>query len=136
VPDRDLPAHDSRGPRPPPYAPPSAGQCRPLSPGEQDRRRSTLGLARACSKGQQRPPPSSLTNEDRHYSDRSPPPQRGVAAFPLPRLTCTTHHIQQHLVPRSLAGESMPGYFPLTAIDGHRSSWSSNISAEPTFPRL
>jgi hypothetical protein len=81
--------------------------------------------------------PSSLTSEDRHYSDRSPPPQRGVAAFPSPRRTCTTHHIRQHPVPRSLASpRSMPLYFLPTAIDGHRSSWSSKIFAQTAFPRL
>jgi hypothetical protein len=58
-----------------------------------------------------------LTNEDRHYSDRSPPPQRGVAASPLRGHSGSARRVMSNSAQSTanpgpgLAGESTPGYF-------------------------
>jgi hypothetical protein len=91
-PGRDPPIR----PRPPPSC---AGTAPPLCPAG-----SPVQHARAGPRLQQRlaAPPSSLTNKDRHYSDRSPPPQRGVTAFPPPRpqQPCTTSQLIQQPIDR------------------------------------
>jgi hypothetical protein len=96
------------------------------------------GRPRACSRPAA-PPPSSLTNEDHHYSDRPPPPQRGVAAFPLRGHSGRLHEESLPTAPRR-TGTRQPEVnamiFSPTTIDGHRSSWSSNIFARTAFPRL
>jgi hypothetical protein len=70
-----------------------------------------------------------LLARTRHHRTPSAPPRR----------TYTTHHIQQHLVPRSLAGESMLGYFfsppPLTDIEALGAQISSQNRPSRAYKR-
>jgi hypothetical protein len=98
--------------------PPSRGwPCRtsaPLSsaePGQQPRGRGTPRPAPQLARPHRPLPSIALTNEDCHYSDRSPPPQHGVAASPseTTATACMKSHFPQRLAARELASpRSMP----------------------------
>jgi hypothetical protein len=97
-----LPCHDLR-----PHPAPS-----PLAePGQQARWRGTPRPVPQPARPRRPFPSIALTNEDRHYSDQSPPLQRGVAASPseATAAACTKSHFPQRLVARELASpRSMP----------------------------